>query len=70
MVVRATVETRPLVVDAGDSEFTRKLDLGYIPNGGVEVLRETININVGEEVRWLDGVVSNARSGEVIRGRD
>jgi len=57
-------------VDAGDSEFTRELDLGYIPDGGVEVLWGTISINVGEEVRWLDRVVSSAGPGEVVRGGD
>jgi len=57
LVVRATVETCLLVVDAGDSEFTRKLNLGYIPNSGVEVLWGTISVNVGEEVRWFNGII-------------
>ena len=55
---------------AGDSEFTGELDLGYISNGGVEVLWGTISINVGEKVRWLDGVVSGTRLGEVVSGGD
>jgi len=57
-------------VDAGDGEFTGDLDFGYIPDSGVEVLWGTISINVGEEVRWLDGVVSSTGSGEVVRGGD
>jgi len=57
-------------VDAGDSKVTRELNLSNILDSGVEVLGGAINIDVGEEVRWLDGVVSSTRLSEVIRGGD
>ena len=57
-------------MDEGDGEFTRELDLGYIPDSGVDVLWGTISVNVGEEVRWLNRVVSSTRPGEVVRGGD
>ena len=64
---RAAVVGSPLVVDAGGREVTREPDLSGIYNSGVEVLGVTISIDVGEEVRWLDRVLSGARLGEVIR---
>ena len=57
-------------MDAGDSEVTKELDLSNILNSGIEVLGGATSIDVGEEVRWLDGIVSSARSGEVVRGGD
>jgi hypothetical protein len=57
-------------VDAGDSEVTRELNLRRILDSGPEVLGGAVSIDIGEEVRWLDGVVSSARSSEVVRGRD
>ena len=67
---RATDEASPLVVGAGGSEVTRELDLSDVPNSGVEVLGGTISINVGEEVRWFNRVVSRPGLGEVVRGGD
>ena len=55
---------------AGDSEVTGELDLCNILNSGVEVLGGATGVDVGEEVRWLDGVVSSTRPGEVVRGGD
>jgi hypothetical protein len=60
----------PFAVDAGDSEVTREVDLSSILNSGVQVLRGPISIDVSEEVRWLDGVVSSARPSEVVRSGD
>ena len=63
---RAANEEGPLFVGTGDSEVTRKFNLGNIPNGGEQVLGGATSIDVGEEVRWLDGVVSSASSSEVV----
>ena len=60
----------PPVVGTGDSEVARELDLGDILNCGVEVVGGAISIDVGEEVGWLDEVVSSAGLSEVVRGRD
>ena len=57
-------------MNAGDGEVTGELDLSNILNSGIEVLGGATSIDVGEEVRWLDGIVSSARSGEVVRGGD
>ena len=51
---------------AGDGEVSGESDLSNILNGGVEVLGGTISINVGEEIRWFDRIVSSARASEVI----
>ena len=59
-------ESSPLVVDAGGREATGELELNGIPNSGVEVLEGSIVVDDGEEVRWLDGVLSSAGLGEVI----
>ena len=69
LVGRTAVKASPLVVDTRGSlrEATRELHLSGIPNSGVEVLGGTISIDVGEKVRWFDGVLSSARLGEVIR---
>ena len=66
LLVRATVKISPLVVDTGDGQFTREIDLCNIPNSGIDVLGGTVSIDVGEEVQWLNGVVSSARSSEVV----
>ena len=58
----------PLVVGAGDCETTGELDFSNILNSRVEVLECATNINVGEEVRRFDGVISSTRSSEIIRG--
>jgi len=57
-------------VDAGDIEVTREFDLNNVLNSGIEVLGGATSIDVGEEIRWLDGVVSSTRPGEVVRGGD
>jgi len=67
---RAVFGGSPLVVDAGDSKVTREGNLSNTLNSGVEVFGGAINIDVGEEARWLDGVVSGTRSSEVVRGGD
>ena len=67
---RTTDECGPLGVDAGDSEVSRELDLSGIFNSGEEVLGGAIRIDIGEEVRWLDGVVSSPSSSEVVGSRD
>lgn len=60
------MEASPLVVDAGDGGNTGELDLGNGTHGGVEVFGGAIVIDIGEEVRSLDGVLSSARFGEVV----
>ena len=55
---------------AGDGEGTGELDLDNILNGGVEVLGGAVTIHVGEQVRWLDGIISRSGFGEVVSGRD
>jgi hypothetical protein len=57
-------------VGAGDSEVPRELDLDNTFNSGVQVLGGPITTNGGEAVRWLDGVVSSARSSEVVGSGD
>ena len=54
---------------AGHGEVTRDLNLGCIFNGGQEVLGGAISIDVDELVRWLNVIVSSARSTEVVRSR-
>ena len=67
---RTTNECGPLDVDAGDSEVSREPNLSGIFNSGEEVLGGAIRIDIGEEVRWLDGVVSSPSSSEVVGSRD
>ena len=67
---RAVFGESPLVVDAGDSEVTREGNLSNILNSGVEVFGGAINIDIGEEAQWLNGVVSSTRLSEVVRGGD
>jgi len=67
LVGRAAHEIGPLVVDAGGREVAGELDLSGTPNSGVDVFGSTIGVDDGEEVRWLDGVLSSPGFGEVIR---
>ena len=53
----------------GDGEATREFNLGAL-NVGEHSSGEAIGIDVGEEVRWLDGVVSSASSSEVVCAGD
>ena len=64
---RAADETNPLVVDAGDGNDTREVNLSNVLNGGIDVLDGVISTDVGEQVRWLDGVLSRTRWSEVVR---
>jgi len=57
-------------VDAGDSEIARELNLSSTLNSGEQLLGGAISIDVGEKLRWLDGVVSSASSSEVVGSRD
>ena len=68
--IRATRVGFPLTVDARDGEVARELNSSNILNSGAEVLGGTVGIDVGEQVRWLDGVGSSARSSKVVRSRD
>lgn len=66
---RTADEGSPFVVDAADGKVTGKLDLNDSLNSGKEVVEGAFNIDVGEQVRRLDGVPS--RSGlEVISSGD
>jgi hypothetical protein len=67
---RTAVKGGPLAIDTGDGEVTGELDHSNILNGGIQVLGGAVNIDVGEEARWHDGVVSSARSSEVVRSGD
>jgi len=58
---RAIDEANPLVVETGDGKATREVNLSSVLNGGIDVLDGAIDIDVGEQVRWLDGVLSRAR---------
>lgn len=56
----------PFIVGApGDGGIARELDPGKPLNSGVQVLWCAITIDVSEEARRFDGVVSGARLGEV-----
>jgi len=70
LVFRAVYGGTPLVEDTGDSKATREPNLSNIHNSGVKVFEDAMNIDVGEEIRWLYGVVSGARSSEVECGGD
>ena len=63
----AADEANPLVVDGGEGKATREVNLSSVLNGGVDILDGAIGIDVGEQVRWLDGVLSRARQSEVVR---
>ena len=67
---RAPDEPNPLLVDVGDPEGTREVNLSRILNGGIYLLERTISIDVGEQVRWLDGVLPGAGQSEVVRSRN
>ena len=56
------------MIDAGDSEATKEFNLSNILDNRIEGLGDAFRIDVDEEIRWLDGVVSSTRSGEVVRG--
>ena len=58
---RAAHEPNPLLVDAGDPKGTREVNLSRILNGGIDILEGTINIDVGEQARWLNRILSGAR---------
>jgi len=49
---------RPPIEGTGDNKVTREPNLSNVLNGGVEVSGGVIGIEVSEEARWLDGVVS------------
>jgi len=57
-------------VDPGNSQVTREINLRSILDGGEQVFGGTVSIDVGEEPRWLDGVVSSAGSSKVVRSGD
>ena len=59
--------SRALVADAEESEIAGELDPSNIPNSRVDVLGSSVDINVSEEVRRFDVIVSSTRSGEVVR---
>ena len=67
---RAADGGEPPFVGTGDSKVAREVHLSNILNCGVEVVGGAISIDVGEEVGWLDEVVSSAGLSEVVRGRD
>ena len=65
--LRAAGKGSPLIVDAGDGEVARQLDLSHILDSRIEILESAISTYVGEGVRWLDGVGSSARLSEIVR---
>lgn len=67
---RAATVGSPFVTYARDGEGTGQVDLRNVLGSGVEVIGRVINVDVGEVVRWLDGVVSRAISSEVVCGGD
>ena len=68
VTIRAARVRSPLAVDAGDGEISREFDLSNIPNSRVQAFGGSISIDVGEEARRFDGVISSTRLGEVVRG--
>ena len=67
---RAADVTGSLFMGAGDGEGTGELEFSDILNSGVEVIGLAIATDIGEQVRWLDGVVSRSGFGEVVSGGD
>ena len=64
------LEVIPLVVDlTGDGQITGELYLSGTLDSRVEVLEDTISIDIGEEVRWFDGVVPSTRASEIVCSR-
>jgi len=57
-------------VDPRDGEVTRELDFNDILNTGVEVLEGAVSIDVGENVRRFDGIISGTRCGKIVCGGD
>ena len=70
LVRRAVVIGSPLAAETRDGKGTREPNLSNILNGGIEVLEGAISIDIGEQVRWLDGVTSRTRQSEVVRSGD
>ena len=64
---RAAAEADSLLVNAGDGKGTSEVNLGSILTDGIDVLEGPISIDVGEQVRWLDGVLSRTRQSEIVR---
>lgn len=63
----AECECSPLVMDMpGDGELTKELDLSDTVDSGIQVLEGAISIDVSEEIRRCDGVVSGAGLSEVV----
>ena len=67
---RTTVEAGPLGEGAGNCEGAGQLHLSDIPNSSVEVLDGTVGIDVGEEGRWPDRIISSSGLSEVVRSGD
>jgi len=53
--------TIPPIEGTGNNKVTRERNHSNILNGGLEVFEGAININVSEEARRLDRVVSGTR---------
>ena len=53
-------------MEVGDGESTGELDLSDILNSGMEVLGGDVTMNVSEQDRWLDGVVSESGFSEAV----
>lgn len=51
----------------GDRELSRELNAGSILDIGQEVIGGAIAVDIGEEVRWFDGVVPGTALSEVVR---
>lgn len=66
VVRRAALVVTSLVVNTGDGKIARKLDLSNILNSCVEVFEGSVSVEVGEQVRRFDGIVSSAGSSEVV----
>ena len=64
---RAPIEGSPLAVDASDSKVARQPNASRILDFGEEVLGGAIGIDIGEEVRWFDGVIPGTSSSKVVR---
>jgi len=66
----AADEASSLFVGARDGKGTGEFEFSDIHNSGVEVLGGAITIDIGEQVRWLNGVLSRSGFGEVVCGGD